>query len=375
MNRQLHIVCSSAPWPADKGVTIDMFNRIKALHKNGIGLHLHCFTSDESELPYELNAFCASVQSYPVKNSTKRFSINTPATVAAHASNQLAENLNKDNYPILLEGFATTGILQQIDTGVRQVCVRLYDNAAAHYKELARNTLNPVKKAYYAAERKRVKKHFKTLPQNVAYACANADDHKEMLQQGFNNSFYIPAFTNWHKVSCPDGVGNLCLFHGNLSEADNEKAALWLLCNVFNKVRVPFVIAGRNPSRRLKKAAGLCQHTCIVINPSDQELDDLIQKAHINVLPFLTKNATGARLKLLHALYKGRHCVVNPAMIEGTGLEPACHVGSNANAIASIISQLYYQPFNEEEINLRKELLHERYDNEVNLRQFTGLLW
>lgn len=93
------------------------------------------------------------------------------------------------------------------------------------------------------------------------------------------------------------------------------------------------------------------------------------------MLPFLTKNTTGARLKLLHALYKGRHCVVNPAMVEGTGLDPACHVGKNANAIASIISQLYYQPFNEEEIILRKELLHEKYDNDVNLRQFTDLLW
>lgn len=361
--------------PADKGVAIDMFNRIKALHKNGIGLHLHCFTSDESELPYELNAFSASVQSYPAKSFTKSLSLNTPVAVVAYGSNQLAENLKKDNHPILFEGFETTGILKQIDTVARKICVRLYYNETTHYKELARSTLNPIKKAYYTAECKLIKKYFKTLPQTASYACATEDDHKEMLLQGFNNSFYIPAFTNWHKVSCPDGVGNLCLFHGNLSEPDNEKAALWLLCNVFNKVRVPFVIAGKNPSRRLKKAAGLCQHTCIVINPSDQELDDLIQKAHINVLPFLTKNTTGARLKLLHALYKGRHCVVNPVMVEGTGLDPACHVGKNANAIASIISQLYYQPFNEEEIILRKELLHEKYDNDVNLRQFTDLLW
>jgi hypothetical protein len=165
------------------------------------------------------------------------------------------------------------------------------------------------------------------------------------------------------------------LYHGNLSVPENEEAALWLLRNVFNKVKMPFVIAGKKPSRRLMKMAHIYQHTCIVADPSETELHDLIQKAHINVLPCFNKETTGIRLKLLHALYDGRHCVVNESMVRGTGLEDACHIGANANAIASIITQLQFHPFAEEELKLRRNLLLQTYDNKKNTQQFIQYLY
>jgi hypothetical protein len=142
---------------------------------------------------------------------------------------------------------------------------------------------------------------------------------------------------------------------------------------VFTKIKVPFVIAGKKPSRRLGKWAHLCQHTCLVADPSEKEINDLVQKAHINILPSF--NETGTKLKLLHALYKGRHCVVNPATVEGTELEAACHIGRNANAIASIVLQLYHQPFGEEEIRLRKQILHENFNDECNAKKIIAWLY
>jgi len=104
-------------------------------------------------------------------------------------------------------------------------------------------------------------------------------------------------------------------------------------------------------------------------------MNDLIRKAHINVLPSFNKNITGIRLKLLHALFEGRHCIVNDPMVAGTGLEDACHIGTSANAFASIITQLYHQPFREEEITLRQHLLCATYDNEKNTRKLIQWLW
>ena len=125
----------------------------------------------------------------------------------------------------------------------------------------------------------------------------------------------------------------------------------------------------------MQKQAQLCQHTCLVADPTETEMTDLVRKAHIHVLPCFNKNITGIRLKLLHALFEGRHCVVNSPMVQGTGLEDACHIGSNANAFASIIAQLRHQPFTGEEINLRKRLLGNTYDNERNTRQLIQWLW
>lgn len=318
---------------------------------------------------------CQSVSVYKRKPFVKNLSLQIPYIISSNTNNELISNLQKDNHPVLFEGLVTTGILAKINTINRKLCVRIHKDEVINYRELSRSARNPIKKIYYRACSSISKKYIKSLPGNIPFACITESDSATMGGLGFKNAVHIPAFSNWQKVNCPDGVGNLCLFHGDLSESENEKAAIWLLCNVFNNVRVPFVIAGKNPSRRLKKAAELCQHTCLVSDPTDQELDDLIQKAHINVLPFLNKNISGSRLKLLHALYKGRHCVVNPAMVEGTGLEDACHIGKNSNAIASIISQLYYRPFNEEEIMLRKNILYGKYDNEENLERLTNLLW
>ena len=117
------------------------------------------------------------------------------------------------------------------------------------------------------------------------------------------------------------------------------------------------------------------QHCCLVADPTDGELNDLIRKAHINILPSFNKNITGIRLKLLHVLFEGRHCIVNDPMVRGTGLEPACHMGTTADAFAAIILQLYHQPFTNEEIVLRKELLGDTYNNEKNTRQLIPYLW
>jgi hypothetical protein len=111
----------------------------------------------------------------------------------------------------------------------------------------------------------------------------------------------------------------------------------------------------------------------LIESPTDEKLDELIENAQIHVLPSL--NRTGIKLKLINALYNGRHCVVNEAAVEGSGLDATCHIGVNAKAIASIIMQLYRQPFTEEEIALRKKILPAIFDNEKNARQLIQRIW
>lgn len=375
MSRYLHIVCLDSPCPADCGDAIDMMNRIKAFHKQGIKIHLHYFKVSEKCNSLELNKYCETVQSYERKDALECLSLNAPYFVNCRCNDNLVENINKDRHPVLLEGLHTTGIISHINQDDRKICVRMHNEASVHYREMARCTLNPAKKTFYLAESLLTKKYTSTLPDECLYACVSDEDRECFANLGFSNVQTIPIFPSWQTVDCPTGIGSLCLFHGNLSNPDTEKAALWLLSNVFNIVRIPFVIAGKNPPKSIQKAAGLCQNTCLVSNPCETEMEDLVQKAHINILPGFNKNITGVRIKLLHALYKGRHCVTTPAMVEGTGLKDACHIGTTANAVASIISQLYYLPFEEEEVKLRKRLLEDTYNNDKNIGQFIDYLW
>jgi hypothetical protein len=102
-------------------------------------------------------------------------------------------------------------------------------------------------------------------------------------------------------------------------------------------------------------------------------MKDLIAKAQINILPSF--NETGIKLKLLNALFNGRHCVVNEATVNQTGFEAACHIGTTARAFCEIISQLYYLPFADDEIRLRERLLCTHFNNHRNGQKLIESIW
>lgn len=376
MIRHLHIVCLDTPWPADYGGAIDMMNRIRCLHEMDIRIHLHYFSYNERGTPNELNQYCETINVYKRESIKSGFSFRTPYIVSSRVNQDLITRLKQDQYPILIEGIHCTGILPHIDHSNRKVVVRMHNEESIYYKELARAEHSLLKKLYFFNESRLLKKYSHHLPPDCTYACV-ADNDIHLLKQEYKlpHTHFLPTFPTWQKVCAEEGQGNFCLFHGNLSVPENEEAALWLLCKVFTKARKPFIIAGKKPTRRLLKLSELCQHTCLVADPSEAEMNDLVRKAHINVLPNFNKRITGIRLKLLHALFEGRHCVTNEAMVTGTGLEGACHIGANANAFASIIVQLYHQPFSREEMVLRKQLLGDVYDNMKNSRLLTQWLW
>ncbi len=374
MSQHLHIVALDTPLPADYGGAIDMFYRLESLYRSGIKIHLHYFCYNQRGNPNELNQYCESIHVYERKTGHHGFSFKLPYIVASRINPELVANLNKDNYPVLVEGIHCTGILTGIDTANRKVVVRLHNDESEYYKQLGLSTHHLFRKLYYRNESRLLKKYQRHLPTNCKYACISTADVKTFRDQfGLKNVFFLPAYTPYDEIKGQEGIGNFCLYHGNLSVPENEKAAVWLLTHVFPKIKIPLVVAGRNPSKRLDKLAHLCQHTCLVANPSETEINDLVRKAHINILPSFS--STGIKIKLLHALFEGRHLVANDAMVNGTGLEAACHIGTSAQAMAAIITQLHHQPYTPEETVLRRKLTGDTYNNEKNTRQLIQYLW
>lgn len=372
----MHIVCLDVPWPADYGGVIDMMNRIMTFKRHGVAIHLHYFSYNERGTPPELNEYCETVNVYQREKPSKGFSFHLPYIVASRINKQLIERLKADSHPILLEGIHCTGILRELDITNRKVVVRMHNEESVYYKELARAEHGFFKKLYFYNESRLLRKYSHHLPHECVYACVSKKDIDVLKNEyHLDKVEFLPTFPDWQNVTGEEGLGDFCLYHGNLSVPENEEAAVWLICNVFTKARVPFIVAGKKPTRKLQKIAGLCQHTCLVANPSQKEMNDLVRKAHIHALPCFNKSITGIRLKLLHALFEGRHCVVNDPMVAGTGLEDACHVGINANAFASIIMQLRNMPYSKEETILRKQLLGDTYDNEKNTRKLSQWLW
>jgi hypothetical protein len=372
--KKIHIICHDIPWPADYGGVIDLFYKLKALHAEGVKIKLHCFLYGERKEQDELNNYCEEVHYYKRLTGWKGLSITKPYIVQSRANPLLLKNLLKDNDPVFMEGIHCTAFLPELINESRKVFLRLHNVESAYYSHLFKYEKNIFRKIYFLNESVFLNKHEKRLPENLpvfSVSQSDAGHYSDYFKK--NNVKYLPVFIPNTDVRGKEGMGAYCLYHGNLAIAENEKAAIWLLKNVFSKINFPFVIAGRNPSTRLQKLAHKNKNANIISTPSEIEMDELIAKAHLHVLPSF--NNTGVKIKLINALFNGRHCVVNEAAVEGSELDAACHIGMNAEAIGSIITQLYHLPFTEEEINLRKKLLPAIFDNQKNARQLIRWIW
>jgi hypothetical protein len=107
-----------------------------------------------------------------------------------------------------------------------------------------------------------------------------------------------------------------------------------------------------------------------VENPSEHEMNDLIKKAQINILPSF--NRTGVKLKLLNAVFNGRHCLVNQAGIMGSGIETLCELAETAEDFKIKIKHLFYQSFTECMLQERTKTLMDTYDNHKNAQTITS---
>lgn len=364
MKKEIHIVCFDCPTPADYGGAIDMYYRIKALLENNFAIHLHYFSYNNRTLAEELKKGCQSVHVYARKTGRKGISAKLPYIVSSRIHEDLIQNLNSDAHPVLLEGIHCTGIINRLNRD-KKMLVRIHNDEQEYYHQLAANTTHLLKKWYYKRESRLLHRYQQNLPKQVSYCCITAKDTESFKNKyGLENVFTLPAFIPFSQIISKEGLGNFCLYHGNLSIAENEKAARWLIEKVFNKINYKLIIAGKNPSNSLKKLASSRTHIELIENPDEYKLSQLIADAHIHVLPAFS--STGIKLKLLHALFAGRHCVVNKNMIAGTGLEAACHTGTTAMAFASIIIQLQFQPFTEEELKLRTRLISHQFNKQKN---------
>lgn len=373
MEKHLHIISFDVPYPVNYGGVCDVFHKLPAFKNQGIKIHFHCFNYGRGEQPI-LNQYCESVHYYERTMGHKGFSMSLPYIVSSRMNEKLLLTLLQDDYPIFMEGVHCTYLLNDERFKNRKVFVRLHNVEYKYYQEMYQNSSSPLKKAYYWNESRLLKSYEKKIAQKATFwGVKEADNEVYRNEFGCKNIEELPLYLpNW-KVNCLEGMGSYCFYHADLSVDVNEKAAIWLLKNVFHQMEIPLVIAGKNPSNKLVDLAHAHNYTCLVANPSEKEMQDMITKAHIHLLPSFIH--TGMKVKLLNTLYNGRHCVVNEATIANSGLEPACHIGSTPNAFQEIIAQLYHQPFTAEEILLRKKLLTNRFSNEQNALKQIGWIW
>ena len=368
--QHLHIVSFDIPFPANYGGVIDVFYKAEALAKKGIQVHLHCFeyNRDHSE---ELEKLFFSVHYYKRDISKKQLFKSIPYIVSSRFSEALVQNLLKDDYPILLEGLHTSGLLDEPRLNGRKRIVRTHNIEHEYYQNLAKVENDLFKKYYFYNESAKLKRYEKILEKSDLLLSISKNDEK-YFSKHYKHVEFVPAFHPFKKVDSKLGKGEYVLYHGNLSVPENSNAAKFLVNNVFNDLDIPLKVAGLNPPAQLRNLFNNGKNIELIPNPDDDTLNELIKNAHINIS--VTAQRTGLKLKLLNTLYNGRFCLVNDKMLSGSKLDDLCVIANDQWKMKRAIKSLFKEEFTAEKIEDRKEKLGTVYNNGHNVEQLINLV-
>ncbi len=382
-NKHLHIVSFDIPFPADYGGVMDVFYKVKALHQAGIKVILHCFQYRDRQPQAELAQYCEKVYYYKRDISplsmAYSFATGMPFITASRMKNALLKNLKLDNHPILFEGMHTCGYLSDKGLKNRLKIVRMHNIEWAYYRNLEELEYSYLKKIYFKTESLKLKQFENQILKYADYILTISPDDDEYYKKLYeaqnlneNSIVYIPPFHPNSGVEIKTGTGNYVLFHGKLSVSDNEKVAFYLINNVFSKIEIPFVIAGKEPSDRLKREIARHENIRLEANPNEGKMNELIQNAQVNLL--LSFQKSGMKLKLLNALYRGRFCIVNRDMIQNTGLETLCQIKNTSREIRAAVESYMNVQFSAKSVTERGHILKNGFSNEDNAGKIVALL-
>jgi hypothetical protein len=360
-DKHIHIIALNVPYPPNYGGVIDIYCKIKALHAEGVKIILHCFEYERGPAR-ELDALCERVYYYTRRTGWTANLTLLPYNVYSRKRPELIRRLLEDDYPILFEGLHSCYYMPDKRLAGRLKAYRESNIEHDYYRMLAQACREVWKKAFFRVEAWRFRRYQRVIAYaNLTLAVSMAD--AAYLRQAFPGK-RIEFLTSFHlqdEVICKPGQSDFILYHGKLSVIENEQAALYLIKHVFCKLSCTCVIAGMNPSARLKNAIAAQPRIRLEANPPEEKMAALIREAQAHLL--VTFQPAGLKLKLLNSLFAGRHLIVNKAMLAGSGLDTLCHMADAPEEMIAACRRALATPFTPEEARRRRRFLIPAYSN------------
>ena len=367
--KYLHVISFNIPFPPDYGGIIDIYYKLRALKQAGIRFILHCYSYGRQPSK-ELEDLCDTVHYYQRDSGLIYFLSRDPYIVSTRSAKLMPKNLFGDSFPVLFEGIHTTALLPMCAKAGKKTLVRTHNIEHDYYRALSRSETRIFNKVFHYIESLKLRRYEPVLKQ-ADHILAISRPEAEYFNSSYGKTHFIPAFHRFEEINIKPGIGNYILFHGNLGVAENSDVFLRLVMNVLSITEYRVIVAGKNPPKRFARQLNSFQNIELIANPEDEEMDTLIQNAQVNLL--YTSQSTGIKLKLLHALFSGRHCLVNREMVEGTGLAHLCVEANLPDEMIQSLEELMKMPFTEKQIMERKSALMD-YSSRAGAEKIIRLL-
>lgn len=349
-----------------------MFYKLKALHKAGIKVILHCYEYGERKPQKVLEECAEKVYYYPRKTGLLAQFSSLPYIVQSRLVPALLANLKQDDYPILAEGLHCVGYFSHPDLSSRHKLLRMHNVEWQYYRDLTLGENSWWKRLYFSLESRKLKAFETTiLPFADDILTISEKDHL-YFKSKHNKPVFIPPFHAHEEITAQtETCGKFALFHGRLDVSDNIEAAEFLI-QVFAGLDFPLVLAGKNPVDFLQAKSASYKHISLISNPSREEMEDLQHQAQMHVLH--TSQTAGMKLKLLDALFRARHIIVNKKMLAGTGISEGVAIAESIKEWQDKITELKEIPLSQAEKKQRANMIEAKFSNQLQANRIMELL-
>ena len=367
-NPDLRIITFAVPYPPTYGGAIDVYNTVKALHKEGVKVRLHCFVYGSFSPHDALKEVTDEVYYYPRITWPALLSPGMPYIVASRKNPKLLADLNSDSSPILFEGIHTTGFLEEFKD--RKKLLRAHNIEHQYYNHLAQNSQR-FQYLFFQRESLALERYECNHACEFDHVFAISTGDQAWFEKKGAKCDFVPAFHGIEKTDIKNGRGNYLLYQGDLSIESNQKAVLELL-KAPGIDQYPVVIAGRSGERTFEEKLTKCSNLRREVDVSEEAMTDLIKDAQIVLVH--SKHSSGMKVKIFPALYHGRFIVANDNCMTKTPVDNEMHEYKHVNELASVIQNIWPLEFNDDYSKTRTEALRGIPDDREKARMIMRYL-
>lgn len=355
-------LCNKAPFPANDGSSIAIYNMSLGLLANQIELHLLTINTKKHYKPTEeipVDFLEKSNYQAVFKNTdTNLFGMfgNLFSNKSYFESrfyfqeyeNALIKKLQETTYDIIqLEGLFMCCYIESIRKySAAKIVLRAHNIEHIIWERHEEAEKNPIKKSYLAIQIQRLKKSeiqcFRSVDAIVPITSVDEKWIKTVLPNSICKTILTGInLSDYSNKKAPNQIKKSVFFFGSMDWLPNQQAVFWFLENCWELVlnQVPncvFVIAGRNIPNHIKQL----QSNQILIKENVAQSEEIFTNYNVMLVPL--QSGSGLRIKIVEGLAYGKAIVSTEIGAEGIPIESNVNIviESEPNAFANKIANL-----------------------------------
>lgn len=330
-------ICNKAPYPANDGSSIAIYNMALGLIENEAELHLLTINTkkhfkDDASVPADFKQkthYTSVYQNTDTSLLGAFFNLFSSSSYFVSRfyfrdlNTKLAEILQQNTFDIVqLEGLFMANYIDTIKKYSRaKIVLRAHNIEYLIWERHIANEKTPLKKTYLKLQTNRLKKFEESVFKKVDAIVTITDADKEHILSKKLNSHVFTCITGvnlseYDQKQEVKKIENSLFYFGSMDWIPNQEAVEWFLDNCWKELlklnpATKFIIAGRNMPLKFKNMN--LPNVQVIENVVDNK--EFYSKYDIMLVPLLS--GSGLRIKIIEGLSFGKAIVSTSIGAEG----------------------------------------------------------